>query len=177
MVKITWLTKTGILIFIIGVSFLACAFYRSGSTNSFGYGLLEFMPLKPDAWNPDSNVGFTFPYFWAPRTLRMEIKTNAPLDVYLLDSYGMQKWVNEGKLEPTLTFENTQTQIATVEIPHRGNYALLIHNPTSDNAGYEINSTIYGYEKDLLWIGIGAAVAGIILAAASLASSWRSNKK
>jgi hypothetical protein len=177
MAKTSWLIKVGILLLIIGASFLACTFYRSGSTYSFAYGLLQFFPMKPDSWTPDNTLGPASTHFWAPRTLRLEIKTNATLDVYLLDSQGIQKWFNEDKLEPLATFEGTQQQIVTIELPQRGNYALLIHNPTSDSANYELDGTLYSYEKDLLWTGIAAIIAGFLILAASLALTWRANKK
>jgi hypothetical protein len=159
---------------VIGLSIFAGAAIRSGATNSYTYGVLTFHPLDPQSWNvknqTDQTSQSTF-NLWGPRDLRIEIKTNSTLNVYLLDEAGLRLWASQGELEPIYAFEEIQQQVVSVQIPFRGNYGFLVYNPTESMVGYEINSTLYGFEKDLLWASIlFIALGAIIVSIAGISS-------
>ncbi|MEJ2271252.1 MAG: hypothetical protein P8X91_01940, partial [Candidatus Bathyarchaeota archaeon] len=65
------LIKIGILVVVIGFSFLAGTIYRS--TQTYGIGLGGIFGLAPHSWNTNSDNEIAL-RFLAPRDLRMEAK-------------------------------------------------------------------------------------------------------
>lgn len=177
------LTKAGILLIVIGLSFLVSALYRSTSeSGSFSYGSLMGGGLAPNAWNPEGSssnpngLGFN-KYFLLPREHRMDIQTNTVIDVYVLDSEGAHLWLAEGKLEPTFSFEGVKQQVVTFSIYNRDDYSFLVHNPSADNAPYTLSVNGYGIETDLLYSSLLITVFGVVITIVSFIPRRSGHKK
>lgn len=170
----TW-TRIGIIILVIGITLFAGTIYRSNDVDSFGRSGSTFEGLAPDAWSPTwSSVTNT--YLWAPRELKMEVRCISVLDVYILDSEGIELWNTDGTLEPLWAFEETGQAIYMLQIEERGEYMLLVHNPINESSKYEIHMTIYGIEKDILNASIGAICGGLFVTTFSVIW-YRKNKR
>lgn len=161
--------KLGIICMVIGLSILGGTLYRSNSPNGFGYGTIDFFPIPAHSWGADNGTDtISARYFWPPRDMRMEIQSNATIDVYILDAEGVNLWQSERTLKPLWAFQNVTHQVFTKEVPNRGEYVILIYNPTEASAGFEINSTIYGFEKDLIILSLIFSLSGLAFIVATL---------
>jgi len=162
------LTKAGIILIVIGLSFLVSTLYRSTSeSGNFSTGTM-MSGLEPNAWNVEWNASLPYTprflkYFLIPREHRMDIQTNTVIDVYVLDSEGAQLWLAEGKLEPTFSFEGVRQQVVTFNIYNRDDYSFLVHNPSADNAPYTLTVNGYGIETDLLYLSLIITVFGAVV--------------
>jgi hypothetical protein len=154
------LTKLGILLLVIGLSFLAGTFYRSNST--YGFAIGGIFGLKPQTWRSNPDTRAIVPNFLAPRNLRMEVKANATVDVYILDTEGMKLWASDATVNPVWSATGVTQEIFKLQLTRRGDYGFLIHNPTNSTAVYEIHVTLYGFEQDLIWMTIAFTVAGLV---------------
>jgi hypothetical protein len=157
-------TQIGIILLAIGLAFLVGTLYRSTSPYSFGYGNL--LGLKANMWNSEGHVGIS--YSWSPRELRLDVNSNSTIDIYVLDSEGIRLWTLDGTLKPVWSAMGASQEIFTLQINNRDTYAFIVYNPTNVTVRFEINVTLYGYEKDLLWISIGFIVVGVIVTMVSL---------
>ncbi|MBN2261102.1 MAG: hypothetical protein JW702_11180 [Clostridiales bacterium] len=157
------ITQVGIILFAVGLTILACSFYRSSSTENFNNGVIGFLPLQPHSWNIDPNSTDTTPYILAPRTMRMDVKTNSTIDFYILNRDAFTLWNSEEKLEPDWSCEGVNQDIYTVQIKNRNEYFFLIYNPSNSAVDFAINCTLYDLETDLLWASIVAMTIGLIL--------------
>ena len=169
------LTQLGVILLVMGLSFLAGTFYRSNSTNSFGTG--NPIGLSQYTWSGSSETRKISHYFLAPRDLRMEVKTNATVDLYILDVEGMHLWSSDATLKPIYSFMGIQQEIFKLQISRRGEYGFLIYNPTNASAVYEINVALHGYEKDLLWVSAGFTLVGLVIISISLIVLRRPSEK
>jgi hypothetical protein len=171
--KMNRLTKTGILLIVIGLSFLVSTLYRSTSeSGNFGIGTMKG-GLAPNTWSvdwnpslPNASTAYTpslHKYFLIPREHKMNIQTNTVIDVYVLDSEGAQLWLGEGKLEPIVSFEGVKQQVVTFNIPNRDDYSFLVHNPSAENAQYTLSVSGYGIETDLLYLSLIITVFGAVV--------------
>jgi hypothetical protein len=162
------LTKAGILLIVIGLSFLVSTLYRSTSeSGNFSTGS-AMTGLAPKAWNVEWNTSLPYTpkflkYFLIPREYRMEVKTNTIIDVYVLDSEGARLWLAEGKLEPIVSFEGVRQQVVTFNIYNRDDYSFLVYNPSADNAQYTLSVSGYGVETDLLYLSLVITVFGAVV--------------
>ncbi len=178
--KMNRLTKTGILIIVIGLSFLVGTLYRStkeGGGGSIGSG---FDGLAPDDWSPRGNTGSSGAfgaYFQVPRDFRMDVKSNGTLDVYVLNSEGIRLWNTEGTLAPACSFEGVKQQVVTFHLNSRDNYMLLVHNPSKEAVEYLIEYSGYGIETDLLYASLGITALGAVVTIAGLISRGSRGRK
>ena len=122
------LTKVGILILVIGLSFFVSTFYRSTFGLDFTTG--DLFGLKPHTWSYDGNSTMATPdmvpgNFLPPRDYRIEVKSNTAIDLYLLDAEGLRLWASEGKLEPVMAFDGVRQEVFTFHLNNRGQYWLL----------------------------------------------------
>ena len=175
------LTKAGILIIVIGLSFLAGTLYRSTSEGG-GFATGTMFGLPPKAWSIEANnSGPEGPYsshFLAPREYRMEVQTNTTIDVYILDATGIRLWKAEGKLEPVLSYEEIQQEVLTFHLDNRGDYTILVYNPSTEAAQYQLSvSGGYGVETDLLYTSLIILVLGAVITIASLIPRGISTRK
>lgn len=164
-------TRVGIIILLIGVSLLAGTVYRSNTTRSFSKK--SVFGLASNTWSPRWEIsgtnGTAASYFlWAPREFRLEVRVTAVIDVYILDSEGISLWEKDGAVEPLWAFEETGQDIYTLQITERGKYFVLVYNPTNESVKYELNMTIYGIEKDLLYVSTAFTAAGLVFTAVSV---------
>lgn len=169
--KMNRLTKAGILIIVIGLSFLACTFYRSTKEGG-GFSSGGLFGLKENGWS-----SISFSYFLAPRDYRMIVKTNTTIDVYVLGSEGMRLWRDENKLAPTHSFEGVRPQTVTFHLDNRDNYGLLVHNPSETTATYELSVSGYGIETDLLYTSLIIIVLGAVVSIVGLIPKGNRGKK
>ncbi len=54
-----------------------------------------------------------------------------------------------------------------MEIPHRGDYYILLINPDNSNISGYLHPKMYGYESDLLWFSVTTLVVGLVITVAS----------
>ena len=180
--KMNRLTKAGILILVIGLSFLAGTLYRSTSEGGGGSTGSDISGIEPNAWSIRGNVSdgssAYFSYFLAPRDYRITVKTNATIDVYVLNAEGLRLWSAEGKLEPVRSFEGVRQQVVTFHLDNRDYYGLLVHNPSETAAGYDLSmSSGYGIETDLLYASLGIIVLGAVVTIVGLIPKGNSGQK
>ena len=174
------LTKVGILILVIGLSFLVSTFYRSTFGLDFTIG--DLFGLKPHTWSYDKNSSIATldmvpGNFLPPRDYRMEVKSNTPIDLYVLDAEGLRLWASEGKLEPVMAFDGVRQEVFTFHLNNRGGYEFLCYNPSNATAQYELPISAYGVETDLLYASIAITTLGAIVTIASLITTEKSTKK
>lgn len=171
------LTKAGILIIVIGLSFLASTLYRSTSETA-GFTIGAMFGLSPETWSIEGDMqSAPIRYFLVPRDYRMAVKTNATIDVYVLDPEGVRLWMAEGKLEPVFSYEGIGQQVITFHINSRDDYVLLVHNPSAEAAQYELSVRGYGIETDLLYLSLIILGLGAIVTIASLIPKGSSRRK
>jgi hypothetical protein len=166
----TRLTNLGIILLVIGLSFFAGTVYRSTLPYSFQQGIMGPLPLRSHTWKP------YVANFLSPRDFRIEVKNNATIDLYMLDAEGMKRWAEDGTLKPVWSIKAVTQEIFTLQISRRDEYGFLVYNPTDSSAAYEINCTLYGFERDLLWTSIAFTITGLVLAVASVLMSRKLRK-
>ncbi len=163
------LTTIGLLLLVIGSSFLAGTIYRStwnssGETGTFG---------------GSSSLFFTGPYSLSPRNYEvslnftyydefLHLKPISSVDFYLLDSKGSELWQSEKVIEPVWFAKNvSSTGILNTQIPYRGDYFLLVISPDNSSIAGRMFPKLYGYESDLLWISVTTLASGLVITVAS----------
>ncbi len=169
--KTKYLLKLGIILLVIGLSFSASTLYRSGSPNSFAIGVNGFTSINPNSWSAEPEKGQLSSILLAPRNLRMEVKANTTIDIYIFNDEGIRLWANQGVLQPVWSSQGTTQQVFKLQIDGRGAYYFLVYNPTSLFADYEINAMLYGYEKDLLLVSIASTAIGLTITMVSMLGS------
>ncbi len=158
------LTRLGILVLIIGVSLLFVTVLRGSSPANIGGGGED---ATPDKWSLHPAI------LLPPRDASIEIKANSTIDVYVLDTNGINAWQSEGALEPSWVFEETKQDKFTVQIPERGIYAILTHNTQDTPTAIQVTLALYGYEQDLIWGSTIFVAAGIVILVISIIRSKR----
>lgn len=177
------LTNAGIIIIVIGLSFLVSTFYRSTTASGgFSYGSGMSGGLAPNTWNVDWNTSLPYTpsflkYFLIPREHRMDIQTNTVIDVYVLNPRGVQLWLAEGKLEPTFSFEGVRQQTVTFNIYDRDDYSLLVYNPSAESAPFTLSVNGHGLETDLLYLSLIITVFGAAVTLVSFIPRGSGSKK
>jgi hypothetical protein len=153
------LTRIGLLILVIGFCLLVVTIIRgSGSTD---IGLMS-EDMTSDKWVLSPTI------LLAPRELRIGVQSNQTIDVYILDSEGINAWETNSTLKPIWTFKDRQQETISIQIAQRGEYAFLIHNSNDSWSSVKLSSTLYGFETDLLWTSIALIPFGVIFVIISL---------
>ena len=172
------LTTIGLMLLVIGSSFLAGTIYRStwnstGSTGTFGGGSLFFTgPYSLSPRNYELLLNFT--YYDAI----LHLKPISSVDFYLLDSKGGELWLSEKVIEPVWSAKNVSpTDTLHMEIPHRGDYFLLVIKPDNSSIAGNLYPKLYGYESDLLWFSVTTLAAGLVITVASKVMFRSKNKQ
>lgn len=162
-------TRIGIIILIIGLSLLAGTIYRSNKTSS----LTTRVDLAPNAWGPTEEcqgkkICQVYSFFWSSRKLHLELRADAPFDVYVLNSGGINQWEKDQTVEALWSFKGT-TQVTTIlDVPKRDKYTILLYNPTDEPVIAEFSFMIYGLEQDLLYVSGAVIIAGLLLTIVSV---------
>lgn len=173
--KARLLTNVGAILLVVGLSFLAGTIYRSTNTPVFAMGtVFEFPPPQQASLDIHRTV---LTYAFPPRDLRLELKTNATVDVYLLDNEGRNLWLSEGTLKPVWSAKNTSAQTFSVQLPSRENYGLLAFNPNNLTVTFYLEGKLYGYERDLLWVSLATIATGVVITVASRIALQDRNEK
>ena len=164
------LTTIGLLLLVIGASFLAGTIYRSTWTSSGAVG--TFGATTGSAY-------FTGPYSLSPRNYQLSLnltyyddilhlKPISSVDFYLLDSKGGELWRSEKTIEPVWSAKGVlPTDTLRMEISHRGDYFLLFINSDNSTISGIVYPKLYGYERDLLAISVTTLAAGLVISVAS----------
>jgi ABC-type transport system involved in multi-copper enzyme maturation permease subunit len=162
------LTTIGLMLLVIGSSFLAGTIYRStwnsgGGTGCFGTDSISFSgPYSLSPRNYELALNFT--YFDA----FFKLKPISSVDVYLLDSKGGELWSSEKVIEPVWSAKNvSSTATLNTQIPYRGDYFLLVISPDNSSLNGQMYPKLYGYESDLLWISVITLASGLVITVAS----------
>jgi ABC-type transport system involved in multi-copper enzyme maturation permease subunit len=168
--KAQLLTPIGLMLLVIGASFLAGTIYRSTWTSSGGVGTFG---------SETGSAYFTGPYSLSPRNYQLSLnltyyddilhlKPISSVDFYLLDSKGGELWQSEKVIEPVWFAKNVSSiETLNMEIPHRGDYFLLFINPDNSTISGIVYPKLYGYERDLLAVSVTTLAAGLVITVAS----------
>ncbi len=161
-------TTIGLMLLVIGASFLAGTIYRStwnsgGQTGGWGTASTSFMgpfSLSPRNYELALNFSYFDEFF--------KLKPISSVDVYLLDSKGGELWQSEKVIEPVWSAKNVSaTATLNTQIPYRGDYYLLVISPDNSSLNGQIYPKLYGFESDLLWISVTTLAAGLVITVAS----------
>ncbi|MCL2173184.1 MAG: ABC transporter permease subunit [Candidatus Bathyarchaeota archaeon] len=164
------LTTIGLLLLVIGSSFLAGTIYRStwNSSGMIGVGGLG-----------SEGLSFTGPYSLSPRNYAIALNLTyydaflnlepiSSVDFYLLDSKGGELWLSEEVIESVwFAKEVSPTDTLHMKIPYRGDYFLLLITPDGSNMAGFLYPKLYGYESDLLWFSVILLVVGLVITVVS----------
>jgi hypothetical protein len=140
----------------MGITLFATTIIRGNTAETCVYSPFLF-GLSSNDWSNTS-------YLCSPRDLRIEVKTESTVDVYIFDEKGLRSWIEKGELEPLWSAEHTHKGLFTSEVYSRGKYTLLVHNPNNSSITIEVIMTFHGLEKDLLWASIILTVTGVCIA-------------
>ena len=157
--KLQLLTTIGLIILVMGTSFLVGTIYRSTIESEHGlFSLAGATPVDPTL------SMFPMP----PRNCDIELTADGTIDVYLLNSKGIAQWLSEGTLNPVWFAKNTSSESTSIKLPDRGNYNFVAINPYDDSKVAVYGTlVIYGYESDLLLFSVTLLVIGLVLVIAS----------
>ncbi len=162
------LTTIGIMLLVIGSSFLAGTIYRStwnsgGETGCWGTASTSFGgPYSLSPRNYELSLNFTYYDAFA------KLKPISSVDVYLLDTKGSELWQSEKVIEPVWSAKNvSSTATLNTHIPYRGDYYLLFISPDNSSLNGRIFPKLYGYESDLLGVSVTTLSAGLVITVAS----------
>lgn len=144
--------RLGIITFLIGISIFLVTILRASSSTNVTCGS-AILPL--DDWQFSS-------FLFAPRDLRIEIQTNAAIDVYVLDEFGIGLWETKGLLKPLWNISSTDYDSSPMVLNARGTYGVLIHSSQNSTVAL-VNISVYGIEKDLLWVSIALMIVGPVI--------------
>lgn len=171
--KARLLTGVGVILLVIGVSFLVGTIYRG--TNTVGFTCRSLFGIPADGWSVKSTNIIT--YAFPPRDLRLELRVNGTVDIYLLDKEGIKLWFSDGTLKPVWSAKNVSAQTFSIQLPHRDTYGFLAYNPNNSTTTFEVDGQLYGFERDLLWFSLGAIATGSVITIASTTALKKKNKK
>ncbi|MDR0373882.1 MAG: hypothetical protein LBI79_10145 [Nitrososphaerota archaeon] len=163
--------RLGVIILIVGISLLVGTIYRSNTLTSFGNPRID---MAPNTWSyvSDENlIGWdgqtlleVFEYLLAPREFQLEVQATAPVDVYVLDSKGISQWNKDKTVDyPVVVFKDVNQGIYTFELFKRDKYTIVLYNPTNENVTSRWNVSVYGIEKDLLYVSITIISTGLMV--------------
>jgi len=161
------LTRVGILLLITGLSFLSVTFIRNASTGGFG---IMFMTIPPK-----SGSTLQSSYLFPPQEIRLSIQANSTIDVYLLNSEGLNLWKEKGEIQAINEFKNIKQDTFDFQIEKRGEHAILVYNDSNSPTSGQINVTLYGLETDLLAFSFVVTIIGLAILLVSLVT--RKNTK
>ncbi len=158
-------TGLGIILLVVGFSILASTIYRGSST----YGFVVTDPGQDSkTWNTLGHGQLRNSVVLPPSSMRVEVKTNSTIDLYLLDSEGIDLWISKQIIKSVWSVQGAAQEIFLIEIERRGEYEFIVYNPTDSRVAYEIESTLYGLEKDLLRGSAALITGGALVTVVSL---------
>jgi len=167
--KSRFFTGVGVILLVIGVSFVVGTIYRSTNTVVFSVSF----GIPADGWSATYTI---ITYAFPPRDLSLELKTNGTVDIYLLDKEGIKHWFSDGTLKPVWSAKSASAQTFSIQLPHRDTYGFLAYNPNNSTVTFEVTGQLYGFERDLLWFSLGAIATGSVITIASITVK-KKNKK
>jgi hypothetical protein len=153
---------------VIGISLGSVAIVRGSSTENWSF---SFFKIPPNVWALTQNT-FLFP----SRDIQLTIDSNATIDVYLLDSAGITLWNEKAELQALASFNGVQQETIYIQSIGRGQYALLVYNPSNSSASAQANITFYGFEKDLLFTSMIVSATGLIATLVILFQQWQKRR-
>jgi len=154
------LTRVGALLLITGLSLLSVTVIRNASTRGFG---LMFMTIPPESGSTLQS-SFLFP----PQEIRVSIQADSTIDVYLIDSEGLNLWNEKGEIHATNEFKNIKQGTFDFHIEKRDEYAFLVYNVSNSSTSGKINVTLSGIETDLLVFSSVVTTLGLAILLVSL---------
>jgi len=157
--KVSLLTTVGIILLVIGASFLVGVIYRSFEDYTAVFGALE---------SENSGYRLFITETLPPRACVIDVGLSVPVDVYILDSNGVKHWTSEGLIKSVFSAKNvSSTEIFSAKLPSRDNYGILLINSENFFITGELAMRLYGCEYDLLFFSITSLVAGFGITVAS----------
>ena len=152
-------SRLGIFFLTLAVFLFLASFQRAYSPIAKGFEA----NLQPNKWHEMTMT----PQLLSPQNIRIAFSTvnGTPINLYFLTTQGLQEWKETGALNPVIAIENLASNIGTYDIPSRGFYTLLAHNPNPTTEGIHIDITLHGFEKDLILTITILTIIGIALPA------------
>lgn len=154
------LTRVGALLLIAGLSLLSVTVIRNASTEGFG---LMFMNIAPE-----SGSTLRSSYLLPPQKIRVSIQANSTIDVYVIDSEGLNSWEEKGEIHSINEFKNLKQGTFDFQIEKRSEYAFLVYNVSNASVSGQINVTLSGLETDLLTFSSALTIIGLTVLLVSL---------
>jgi hypothetical protein len=153
------LARTGIVALMVGVSLLLVTVSSRSSITTMTFET-TVSPGQQSTWMPQ---------LCTSRTIRMDVYSDAEVELCILDQHGIDAWAGEGVIEPVYSYQIKQGTI-NFQLNGRGEFTFLINNTSDQDASITVGMTVYGFESDLLAasavltaLGGAAAVLGRVL--------------
>ncbi len=149
------LARMGMVIMMVGISLLLVTVSSRSSIATMTF---------------ETTVSSGQQCMWTPqlctsRTIRMDVYSDAEIELYILDQHGIDAWTKEGIVEPVYSYKIIRDTI-NLQLNGRGEFTFLINNTSDQDTNITVGMTIYGFESDLLTASavlIALGVATIIL--------------
>lgn len=136
------LTRLGTILVVLSVSFAVITLVGGSHTAGGAQGA----GLNPG--QSSSGGGF-----WLPRTARIEVNSQSPIDFNLTDPSGTR----------LLTVKSVKTGTFNAELNYRGWYRIKFRNVGNTTTLAMFDITFYNFEKDQITISLTLGIAGIAL--------------
>jgi|GEM_PF-3549843 len=149
------LARTGMVALMVGVSLLLVTVSSRSSITTMTFETTVF-PGQQCMWMPQ---------LCTSRTVRMDVYSDAEIELNILDKHGIDAWTREGIIEPVYSYQ-TKRDTINFQLNGRGEFTFLINNTSDQDTTVTVGMTVYGFESDLLTASallIALGVATIIL--------------
>lgn len=100
---------------------------------------------------------------WPPRDFRIWVSASDEVDLLLLDESESLSFFSGKDPYPLREYNNLKDSIIIFEIDTRGKYSLLVRNKKETTVKGEVIITIYGFEKDLVFLSTLILTIGVTL--------------
>lgn len=142
------LYRSAVIILSLSASLSLASILRGASPSNYGFES-SIMPLRTLMWN------FEAP----PRNIRLEVNMNKEVNVSL---FAPSK--EDGKQSLIFYAEHVKQEVYKISLPKRGEYHVLVQNPSLFTINGSVRITAYGFEKDVLQASINLSILGFIIA-------------
>lgn len=118
--------------------------------------------------SPKSGSTLLSSFLFPPREIRVSIQADSTIDVYVIDSEGLNLWEEKGEIQAINEFKNIKQGAFDFHIEKRGEYAFLVYNVSNSSTSGQITVTLSGIETDLLYFSSAVTALGLTILLVSL---------